>query len=527
MIHGFNRNVHIPCHKTLGKRLNTRLQKMHDIVKSALSKASFVCTTADIWTVNRKSYLGMTAHYIDINSDFSVSRNSVGLSCQRFLGSHTYDAVAGKMFNIHNSYNLGVEKIIATITDNASNFSKAFKEYFNDTTLSHATEVHEEHNDDPEAENDDESYETESNDDVDVVNMNGVLMPSLDDADAAETDIVLPYHETCISHSFNLLATTDATKALDTDGVFKRLYRAALAKCTSVWNLTHRSSKASDEVKRITSKAILSPVPTRWNSQYDSIRRILELSEKLGDICDALKLPKFKKQEIECLEEYVTVMGPIAVAIDKLQGDNVFFGHVFPTLHTVQQKLTGLQQRPMKHAKNFAVAMLSGLTTRFDNHLSFTANNSNRIIAAISHPYFKLRWIPDDKKEFCRNLFLSAARTELEQLLASSHPSVQVPPTNHQSTRDDDFFSFSDFVAESEVEVDRECYSYLSDCGTELKILSKYDTIKYMFIKFNTALASSVPVERMFSMAGQIQTPRRNLLSDIMFENLLLLKING
>ena len=48
IIHGFNRNVHIPCHKTVGKRLNTRLQKMHDIVKSALSKASFVCMTADI-----------------------------------------------------------------------------------------------------------------------------------------------------------------------------------------------------------------------------------------------------------------------------------------------------------------------------------------------------------------------------------------------------------------------------------------------------------------------------------------------
>ncbi len=127
--------------------------------------------------------------------------------------------------------------------------------------------------------------------------------------------------------------------ALDADATFKRLFRAALAKCTAIWNLAHRSSKASDEVKKITSKAIIYPVPIRWNSQYDSIRRILELSEKLGEICDAIKLPKLKKQEIECLEEYVLVMGPIAMAIDKLQGDDVYFGNVFPTLHTVQQKL--------------------------------------------------------------------------------------------------------------------------------------------------------------------------------------------
>lgn len=143
MIHGFNRIIHIPCRKTLGNRLNTRLQKMHDEIKSAFRKASHVCTTADIWTVNRKSYLGMTAHWIDINCDFSMSRNSVGLSCKRFLGSHTFDAVAGKISNIHNSYGLDVEKITATIKDNASHFGKAFKEYASESQI---TEI-EEHND--------------------------------------------------------------------------------------------------------------------------------------------------------------------------------------------------------------------------------------------------------------------------------------------------------------------------------------------------------------------------------------------
>lgn len=148
--------------------------------------------------------------------------------------------------------------------------------------------------------------ENESSDEVDVVNMNEVLeSSSVNDTDATETEIVLPRHKTCTSHALNLLATI---KALDSDAIFKRLYRAALAKCTSVWNLTHRSSKASDEVKQITSKAIMAPVPTRWNSQYDSIRHILELSEKLGEICEALKLSKFKKQELECLEEYVLVI---------------------------------------------------------------------------------------------------------------------------------------------------------------------------------------------------------------------------
>ena len=44
-----------------------------------------------------------------------------------------------------------------------------------------------------------------------------------------------------------------------------------------------------------------------------------------------------------------------------------------------------------------------------------------------------------------------------------------------------------------------------------------------MFLKYNTVLPSSSPVERVFSMANQILTTRRNRLSDQTFENLLFL----
>jgi len=50
--------------------------------------------------------------------------------------------------------------------------------------------------------------------------------------------------------------------------------------------------------------------------------------------------------------------------------------------------------------------------------------------------------------------------------------------------------------------------------------------IRKVFIKFNTTLPSSVPVERLFNTAGQMKVPRYNHLSDSMFEKLLLLKAN-
>ena len=64
------------------------------------------------------------------------------------------------------------------------------------------------------------------------------------------------------------------------------------------------------------------------------------------------------------------------------------------------------------------------------------------------------------------------------------------------------------------------------DPDISLPMLHKYPGIKNTFIKYNTTISSSTSVERMFSVAGQIQIPRRSSLSDHCFEKLLLLKTN-
>src|SRR6218665_108680 len=65
----------------------------------------------------------------------------------------------------------------------------------------------------------------------------------------------------------------------------------------------------------------------------------------------------------------------------------------------------------------------------------------------------------------------------------------------------------------------------LADPSKEISSLNQYPMIKKI-MKTNTALPSSTPVERLFSISGQVMIPRRNRLTDECFKMLFLLPAN-
>lgn len=73
-----------------------------------------VSTTADM------------CHWIDFDE---LIRKSALLAFRRFKGQHTYDRIATVLSAIHAEYERDTTKISYVITDNCSNFLKAFKEY--------------------------------------------------------------------------------------------------------------------------------------------------------------------------------------------------------------------------------------------------------------------------------------------------------------------------------------------------------------------------------------------------------------
>jgi len=86
----------------------------------------------------------------------------------------------------------------------------------------------------------------------------------------------------------------------------------------------------------------------------------------------------------------------------------------------------------------------------------------------------------------------------------------------------DDFFNFN----ERAMEQSQKHLQFLNDKDRELSMLHRHPEVKILFLRYNTTLLSSAPVESLFSAGAPVLTKRRNRLSDALFESLVLLKLN-
>ena len=155
------------------------------------------------------------------------------------------------------------------------------------------------------------------------------------------------------------------------------------------------------------------------------------------------------------------------------------------------------------------------------------------IVAVVSHPKYKLRWVPPERKEETTGIFVAAVTSSA----AAERSALEQEQSTSATTSSDEDYGYqtasvqhaaSGHVVETRANRARvEALNFLEDRSKVLLTLSNYKNVCSVFLKYNTCLPSSAPVERLFSIGALILTPRRNSLSDAAFQQLLMLKTNS
>ena len=99
----FQPRLHVISRPTVKTRLKCRVTTIKKTLIEIFRKVDYVSTTTDCWSAHRKSFIGVTVHWIDSN----FKRQSAALACRRLKGSHTFGLLAGAIDDIHSESELG------------------------------------------------------------------------------------------------------------------------------------------------------------------------------------------------------------------------------------------------------------------------------------------------------------------------------------------------------------------------------------------------------------------------------------
>lgn len=231
------------------------------------------------------------------------------LACERFTGHQTSDAIASKLKNILNRYEI-LKKCVAITTDNASNFKCCLQKHSDDyeelrTLMNDPLDEQSEmlfHLDLNDLETVWCADELSTNSSIDVVPLAAPGRNENDDTDSDDDDesnssgtgfkirkmptniienvvddtseiSLLPNRSDCGAHTLNLIGKVDAFDALKADSTYRQAYVSVFTKMNAIWRIN--STRLGREMfrKYLGKKTILKPHRIRWNRIFDAVRR--------------------------------------------------------------------------------------------------------------------------------------------------------------------------------------------------------------------------------------------------------------
>lgn len=342
-------------------------------------------------------------------------------------------------------------------------------------------------------------------------------------------------HIPCFAHTINLTVT---------DSFAVSCFDEILKKCKALVTFYRMSTLANDKLRekqRQLNKPeakLIQEVPTRWNSAYHMLQRIIDVKEELSlAITESERSPPgLSAYEYSVIQEIVQILEPFDLATTKISGEAyVTLSLILPLIRGIKSRLAEIENKLHTYEGK---SIMSRLKESVDTRLKPYEKRTPTVLATILDPRFKKKVFRTNDDENRGVQWLEKAYSNHLVLNPKESPDFEAESTATPSTssgkKQVDLLGFLDIperatpLSDAIVDIRQylekpvidknECpFVYWKQTHNRLKEIAK----AYLCIS-----ATSVPSERIFSKAGQIITDRRNRLKEKNINMLLFLKQN-
>lgn len=471
----------------LRSEIEDRFKREENKLIAALDAVKYVCVTVDNWTTRNGTFLGSTLHWLE---PVSLQRKSAPFIRRRMKSNKlNVNEIAEQITSMCEKYRI-VNKILGFNTYNGWNNGQAFKEF---GVMAHQNTAFCEFN-------------------------------------KISFDSRFPSQNRCVSvtQMLSQIATTDAAGAL-TDDSYREIHSSVFEKLNHFWQKSYESPAESDDIVR--------PTDGRCNSLFDSLQFIVNKGVGVINVRHIqLGVPTLSLHDQTFLVEFTQIAKPIATAIDHLAKSDCYFAAFMPTIYTIDHAFQKLMVKEFELCRPLLQAMYAGFRRRFNYCFVLDGNQcESALLATCTHPFFKTRWLSPNhamgkhiidivtnavKKEMLSQTSDGEGLngksdilrvTSVAHLLGISRSITDATDAMDTNVETDDFeyyFASDDNTKATtqKLQIDEaassEVHSFFdSPCEKDKNNLEQLDLhkmVRKVFIKYNTILPSSAPVERIF-----------------------------
>ncbi|XP_015121184.1 zinc finger BED domain-containing protein 1-like [Diachasma alloeum] len=451
-------NYEVPKKTSITRATEEKYKVLSGIVKSKLAKVENLTLTTDIWTetMSTRGFLGLTIHFLENGKMSYIELDTIELDENRKA------PYLSKMFEeFLLKWNISKDKITTVVTDGGTNIVKAVKDTFG------------EHK-----------------------------------------------HITCFAHKLNVAISNviTANKALS----------SIVTKTKEILTYCKRSTTAADELRKAqdddNTLRLVQDVPTRWNSTFYMLCRFEKLSATVSSIL--LKLrgspPMLDSDEMAIVRDAINVLRHAETLTKEFSGAKyATTSRVIPAMFCFRECLAVVQNETSM-GKSLQKELMAELDKKFSDldKLPFLT------ITILLDPRYKRMYFPSPL--MCSSLLRTVHSMISAETNAPEDESITNDESEATNSSDDLWTHHRDRILHQK--------RYAQEASSDdlnidmMQFLNKpnlmnIDPINFwmhhkentpalgrIVLKYLSTVATSVPCERLFSLASNIITEKRNRL---------------